>query len=535
MPARQDVVSHIDIKLDGNDLEDRVWRLVLEVTVDQQVHLPAMFAIRLHDPELKLLDEGPFDLLGKVEIAAKTANNRLVKLIQGEITALEPDFGSGMIAELVVRGYDVSHRLYREQKTKTYVNVKDSDIAGEIARQVQLTPVIDSTTTVYEHLYQHNQSDLAFLRQRARRIGYECFVSQNKLYFRKPSIEEAQVTVAWGEDLLSLQPRIALAEQVKDVWVKGWDVQKKRPILGQATNGSLYPQIGEEDGKTWAQKFDQPGTAVVAHRPATSQAEADILAAALLDEISSAFVEAEGAAFRRPDIQAGIPIYLDGIGKRLSGSYLVTRATHVYSDAGLRTYFSVGRAQRSLLEHLGQQEQAAAPQAGAVSAIVTNTDDPAGIGRVKVKYPWLSDQHESNWARVAGAGGGPGCGLAIVPAVNDEVIVVFQHGDFDSPVVLGGIWNGEDAVPDEVRNAPAGEKPLVRTWRSRSGHHLTFYDNAANKVEIVTAGGLRISLNDVDQSIAVQSKGSITIKADKDVNLEAGGSVNIRGTQINLR
>jgi uncharacterized protein involved in type VI secretion and phage assembly len=80
---------------------------------------------------------------------------------------------------------------------------------------------------------------------------------------------------------------------------------------------------------------------------------------------------------------------------------------------------------------------------GVVPAIVTNTDDPNGWGRVKVKYPWLSDAEESGWARLLGTGSGAACGLIAIPAVDDEVMVAFQHGDFDNPVVIGGMWNGK--------------------------------------------------------------------------------------------
>ena len=42
--------------------------------------------------------------------------------------------------------------------------------------------------------------------------------------------------------------------------------------------------------------------------------------------------------------------------------------------------------------------------------MVTNNQDPENIHRVKVRFPWLSNDVESNWARVADANGreGPG-------------------------------------------------------------------------------------------------------------------------------
>jgi hypothetical protein len=87
------IVSHLYISIGSAPLREEVLRQVLEVTVEQHVHLPGMFTLRLADPDLKLLDQGPFDLAKVVEIAGHDQKHQRVVLINGEITALEPDFG----------------------------------------------------------------------------------------------------------------------------------------------------------------------------------------------------------------------------------------------------------------------------------------------------------------------------------------------------------------------------------------------------------------------------------------------------------
>jgi phage protein D len=431
----QAIISHIYIVVAGQALAPETHGRVVGVTVDQQVHLPRMFEIRLHDPNLELLDNGPFDLAAPVKIQARIAGRDPVTLIEGEVTALEPDFRRGMIMELVVRGYDRSHRLYRARNSKTYLNVKDSDLARELAAKAALKSQVEPTATVYDHIYQSNQSDLQFLQQRARRIGYECFVDSGVLYFRKPKVDEVAATVTWGDDLLSFRPRLTISQQVTETVIKGWDVQRKQPIIGKAGGGNLYPKLKTQ--KNGAQLADTFGASrmVLVDQAVMSQAEADILAAARQNELSGAFIEADGEAFRRPDIQAGRLLAIKGLGSRLSGNYLVTRATHVYTSAGQKVLFNVTGARSGLLtEQL--QGTTSLQWAGAVTAIVTNTDDPKGWGRVKVKYPWVAEDEESFWARVVSAGGGPDSGLAAIPAIDDEVLVVFQHGDFNQPIVL---------------------------------------------------------------------------------------------------
>jgi phage protein D/phage baseplate assembly protein gpV len=538
MPQQTEFASNVFIKISSADAARAVMQQILEVVVDQHAHLPGMFVIRLLDPGQKLLDEGPFDLTKEVEIQAATAGGDKVILIKGEVTALEPVFGEGMTSELLVRGYDKSHRLFRKVKSKAHLNKKDSDLAEEIAQSAGLEAQVETTATVYDHIYQHNQSDLVFLRQRAWRIGYECFVEEGKLYFRRPSTGSASATLTWGDDLLSFRLRMTLAEQVKEVLVKGWDASKKEAIVGQASAGRLYPKIREsKDGASWAQPFGA-GKLVIVDQPVVSQAEANVLAAARLDEISGAFIEAEGEAFRRPDVQASKIVKIEALGKRLSGMYLITRATHRFTPEGLKTTFSV-RGVRSGL--LGDELSRAAPLdrwPGVVPALVTNTDDPRAWGRVKVKFPWLADDAESDWARVVAAGAGPEAGLFITPAVGDEVVVAFVHGDFGQPMVLGGLWNGQDKLPAEGAQAPKSEKPLVREWRSRTGHRIAMYDNADKKVEIVTAKGHKVFLDDANSKIEIASAGGLSVVLDDSGNkitIKAGANVEVQAQSGNLK
>lgn len=515
MPRQELVVSRFYIKLDGAALDEQAMNLVHEVIVDQHAHLPDMFTIRLFDRDLELLDDGPFNLTKEVEIEAATEDGDKVKLIKGEITALEPNFRDGMVAELAVHGYDKSHRLYRETRSKAYLNQKDSDLASTIASSLGLSTDVEATSVVYDHIYQHNQSDLAFLMQRAWRIGFECFVEEGKFYFRKPPSGSASITLKWGEDLLSFQPRMTLAEQVDEVIVKGWDPEQQQAIVGRASSGQLYPAVGEsKNGASWAAGFGV-GKLTIVDQPVFNQAEADILATARLNERSGAFIEAEGVAFRRPDLRAGRIIKLENIGRRLSGSYLVTSARHTYDlTQGHVTSFSVrGTRTGSFADQLLQQPPLDR-WPGGVPAVVTNTNDPKGWGRVKVSFPWMADDQESEWARVISAGAGPEAGFFLVPEVNDEVMVIFEHGDFNHPYVLGGVWNGKHDVPPEGAAAAEGEKPLVRTWRSRTGHLIAMYDDDNKKVDVITAAGHKVTMDDKDKKIEIKSNGGHTFTMD---------------------
>jgi uncharacterized protein involved in type VI secretion and phage assembly len=390
-------------------------------------------------------------------------------------------------------------------------------------------------------VFQHNQTDMAFLTQRAWRIGYECFAYEGKLYFRKPPTSGTEITLKWGEDLVSFLPVMSTAEQVDEVMVKGWDVTKKEAIVGQAKAGTLYAKNGvSKDGAKQAADFGT-GKKIIVDIPVVSQAEANTLAQARLNEISGAHVQATGFAYRRPDITAGKFVTLEKLGNKFSGTYFVTSARHVFTAEGLQTEFEVRGLRTGLLSEQMLHQAPLDRWPGAVVGVVTDANDPDAIGRVKVKYPWMTDDAESYWARVICPGAGPEAGLYMVPEVGDEVMVIYEHGDFDRPYVLGGVWNGKDKVPPPVAGVSGGKQPLVRTWHSRTGHHISVYDNADNKIEIVTAGGHTLLMSDKDKKIhLVTSNGqellvddnasNVKVKTTGTVNIESSGAMTIKSS-----
>lgn len=566
--------TQIEVKVGGTALTNEEVNLIIETTVDQHAHLPDMFTIRFNDPQMELLDSKKFDLTKEVEISGIPESGSKVQLIKGEITALEPEFQEGRTFVLVIRGYDKSHRLFRESKSQAFLNIKDSDLASQFAGNAGLSAQVDATSTVYDHLYQDNQTDLAFLMQRAWRIGYECFVDEGKLYFRKPPSSTSEVTLTWGEDLITFYPSMTLAEQVDSVEVKGWDTKKLEAIVGQAKKGTLYPKNGDsKDGAKWAGTFGT-GKHTLVDVPVVSQAEANTIAQARLNELSGAFVDADGKAIRRPDIKAGKFVKLEELGTRMSGKYMVTQATHIFNNDGLLTHFTVrGSRTGTFVEQTAQQEPVKR-WPGVVTAVVTNTDDPDDWGRVKVKYSWMSDDAESFWARLAGPGGGPTAGFIAVPEVGDEVLVAFEHGDINYPVVIGGLWNGKHAIPEPTAGAKAGEKPLVRAWKSINGNYIAMHDDEDKKIETMTtdghiflmddknkkvelttagghsaliddqnkkieiksSGGHKITLDDNGRKIVIESSGDVEVKSSTNMKIEAGANLDIKaGAMLKLQ
>lgn len=132
---------------------------------------------------------------------------------------------------------------------------------------------------------------------------------------------------------------------------------------------------------------------------------------------------------------------------------------------------------------------------GVAAGIVTNIQDPEGLGRVKIKFPLFSDNNETDWVRIATLMAGAERGTFFLPDVGDEVLVAFEHGDLNFPYVIGFLWNGKAKPPETNSDG----KNNIRKIRSRSGHEIIFNDDETakkEKIEIHTNTGHKIVLDD---------------------------------------
>lgn len=162
---------------------------------------------------------------------------------------------------------------------------------------------------------------------------------------------------------------------------------------------------------------------------------------------------------------------------------------------------------------------------GVVIGIVTNNKDDEGLARVKVRFPWLGDANESFWARVVTPMAGPGRGVFFLPEVDDEVLVMFEHGDMRFPYVIGSLWNGVDKPPVATGE---GNNDL-RVIKSRSGHLIKLNDEQGREtIEIIDASGKNSVVIDT-------ATNSITITADQDITLAApNGTVKISAQTVDI-
>ena len=189
-----------------------------------------------------------------------------------------------------------------------------------------------------------------------------------------------------------------------------------------------------------------------------------------------------------------------------------------------------------------------------VIGIVTDNKDPSKLGRVKLKIPILSEQDTTFWCPIIMLGAGKNRGWFFIPELNDEVLVMFEHGDLNRPLVVGALWNGKDKPP--AKN-PGGNPQ--RVIKSRAGSKITFDDDKgqliiedggkkgritldakANKITIEALDGdvcfqsPKDDMSIVAQSIELTATSNLEIHAGGAMAWGAGGSATIKSSSTTL-
>ena len=170
---------------------------------------------------------------------------------------------------------------------------------------------------------------------------------------------------------------------------------------------------------------------------------------------------------------------------------------------------------------------------GLVPAIVTDIVDPQSTGRIQVSFPWLGNDGSSAraWARLVTPYADDDQGFEILPSVDTEVIVAFEHGDLTRPYIIGACWNGKESLPESAEQP--NNKRLLKT---RSGSLLEFDDtDGAAKVTLSMKSGHKVVLDDSAEQITIAHAMGCTITMDAtNVSIQANVSCKITAPMLEV-
>lgn len=270
-------------------------------------------------------------------------------LFVGRVMALQaryPRAGLGE-AQLVLQLEDRLQDLRMTRRTRSFDQASLSDAARRIASDHGLSAAVDVDSPTLPLLAQVNQSDLAFLREQARRCEAEVWLDGDTLHLAaRKHRSGATLPLDLGGKLMDFDVRADLALQRTELSVAGWSVADKQPVRETVSADAL---LGSEtaEGEAGAALLQssigaRPDT--VAHLHPGSADEARRLAEAWLRQINRRFVVGHGTAQPDARLRCGATVDLTGLGPLFSGTYALAEVCHRFDMAeGLRTAFVAER------------------------------------------------------------------------------------------------------------------------------------------------------------------------------------------------
>ncbi len=163
--------------------------------------------------------------------------------------------------------------------------------------------------------------------------------------------------------------------------------------------------------------------------------------------------------------------------------------------------------------------------------VVVDTDDPEGLGRVRLIVHGIIDQ-PSPWAPQigTGAGGGPQRGTFAVPPKGSDVAVWFHRGNPQRPYYQGGHYGkpaaGEE-VPTDVKAVDVKDRPLISSQETE--HWILTFDDRPDKQKMQVRHKLLDLMIDLDGV-----KGVAELTGEASVSIVSNGFIRLKAPVIQL-
>lgn len=491
------------IEAAGSPLDARIATSLHEILIFQGLSVPALAEVTFHgsgvDPD-EFSTAFPHGSSLRLSMGMGSP-----EIFVGEITATEFEFGPGLLPVCRVRAADALQKLRQRQKVRAFVDVDLAGLAVELVGGLGLA-ISAVAGPVWPRLIQYGQTDFGILQSAAEQSGFFFTLDQGELRFLTLEGYGEPVVLRPGETLREICMESNTDRAWHTVAASGWnphDLQSHEATSSSprsVANAAALPATDTERYIVARTLVGEP------HAQAQAQGE--------LDRRRAASLWLRAVAEGNPELRPGRRIRVEGVGRALSGDFVISEARHRFDpDCRFSTEIST-RPQEP-------RHEPPAPRTLTVPGIVVRVDDPRDSGRVRVSLPTIGDV-ETDWMPVVLPAVGKGKGFVALPDVGDRVLILCPGGDPSLGVVLGGLPDFDYGAAGLTKG---GITPYLFT--TSAGQSLCFDAGAKSlKLENKDAGSLEITGSGVHlrsgADLVIEAPGhTITIRA-KAVQFEEG-------------
>lgn len=506
------------------------------VRVDEKINSPRRLTVELS------IDPGavrPKDMLRKGAQVDVSIGGEEARRFEGVVLAVKEVWhGGGAVFALTIGSpldflaLSTDCRIFQEMTAPEIVEKVLTDAGIPAAR---IKKRLSGTYAKLESCTQYNETMLAFVTRLLEAVG--------AFYFFEDASGGLEIVLGDAADAHHASAPAKLPF-VPDVGLLGKPVVATLTELGalRATKVTLRdldwkkPELNLESsaaksGAGTREVYDHPGGY-------TTPADGTRRAKLRMESLVAGSTGVIGTATSAPGLFAGCTFELEKAPRDdLSQHYLVTEITHEWSSASgaVGTWNATFRALPKSVPYRPALSTPRPRIKGPQTAFVTgpsgqeiHTDEHS---RVRLKFHWdrhaTFDEKSSPWVRV---GHLPMSGAVAIPRIGWEVLVEFEHGDPDRPVVVGRLYNATYLPPYAL---PA--KKTVSTLMSYSspdgaGHNELRIDDAAG-AEHIHMHAQKDLLVEVtkDRKTHITTSRMVTIKADEAMTVKGNRSFTVKG------
>lgn len=303
-----------------------------------------------------VLDEKRFHRLADIKVTVTVGSGPAEPLIQTYVTETNANFSNQPGQSILnVIAMDPTILMNLEEKTHSWPDMSDSDIATAIFsdKKYNFQPIVKTTKWRRQEVDQtvtQRGTDIQFLRQLARRNGFECYVELNpdngviEGHFHPPQLDrkpQGVLSVNMGEatNANSFSARYDMLRPTT-AKVTGVDIGSQSNQQAQTNSLSLNSL-----GKQPALNGDRPRRVLLSRTGMDQTGELQTYAQSVVDQSAWA-ITAEGelnTVAYGGILRAKRPVNVRGTGRQFSGTYYVQRVHHTFTGDGYTQRFTLRR------------------------------------------------------------------------------------------------------------------------------------------------------------------------------------------------
>ncbi|GAA5084841.1 hypothetical protein GCM10023210_05080 [Chryseobacterium ginsengisoli] len=386
------------------------------------------------------------------------------------------DEGGGY-GELYITGYAPSILLESGKDCQSFEDKTLEQIVKEITEEYPKEAKVEISSNYLNdynrkplpYTVQYKESDYQFIKRLAIRHGEFFYYNGEKLIFGN----SVQPIIKLGENVDLIDVEFEMQMQAQDFTFVSYDAQSGTKI--EKDSGSIKSEFKESPFQSIAVNsagkiFRKKPKMHFNHTGINNNSEAQLSEAVRLEkERRENLMQVRGKS-KDPELKIGGRAELSDINRKAMETYRIIEITHHYDG---EDYYNEFVGIPDLFNAASYIDIEAVPKGEEQPARVIDNNDPMGMGRVKVQFPWQEEKNQTTpWIRLIQPHSGAGKGFHFIPEIGEEVLVGHESGNAEKPFVMGTHYNGKETSGYHT----AGND--IKVIRTRSG-----IENLSNDAE----------------------------------------------------